>query len=50
MCAILGFVCKVLKKKRQSFENVCKYLKKKNDNNNNNNNNKNKSAGPTDDQ
>ncbi len=29
MCAVLGFVCEVLKKKRQSFENVCKYLKKK---------------------
>ncbi len=27
LCAILGFVCKVLKKKRQSFENVCKQLK-----------------------
>ncbi len=29
VCAILGFVCKVLKNKRQSFENVCKLLKKK---------------------
>ncbi len=28
VCAILGFVFKVLKKKRQSFENVCKQLKK----------------------
>ncbi len=28
MCAILEFVRKVLKKKRQSFENVCKQLKK----------------------
>ncbi len=29
VCAILGFVCKVLKRKRQSFENVYKQLKKK---------------------
>ncbi len=28
VCAILGFVCKVLEKKRQSFENVCKQVKK----------------------
>ncbi len=28
VCAVLGFVCKVLKKKMQSFENVCKQLKK----------------------
>ncbi len=28
VCAILGFVCKV-KKKRQRFENVCKQLKKR---------------------
>ncbi len=28
LCAILGLVCKVLKKKRQCFENVYKQLKK----------------------
>ncbi len=29
VCAILGFVCcKVLKKRGQSYENVCKQLKK----------------------